>query len=84
MQRVTVDRIIDGVAVCMAGPAIKRLPLDELAPGVDEGFVLDLVDGVWTVNEELTAQNRAFIDGELHYEHEDGSPAMREDASQPW
>lgn len=84
-ERVTVDRVIDGVAVCAAGPgALKRIPVEQLPDGVDEGCVLELVDGVWTVNDELTRQQGAYVEGELHYEHEDGSPAMREDAGMPW
>ncbi len=85
MERVTIDRIIDGVAVCAAGPgALKRIPVEELPAGADEGSVLDRVDGVWTVNAELTEQQRAYVASELYYEHEDGSPAMREDAGMPW
>lgn len=85
MERVTVDRIIDGVAVCTKGVgAIKRIPVGDLPEGVDEGYVLEYVDGAYAVNEELTQQQRAYVAGELYYEHEDGSPAMREEGGLPW
>lgn len=85
MERVTVDRIINGVAVCTKGVgAIKRIPVDELPAGVDEGCVLEYVDGAYALNEELTRQQRAYVASELYYEHEDGSPAMRDGGGAPW
>ena len=73
MERVTIDRIIDGVAICLSMPA------DELPEGAGEGTVLDRVDGAYVINAELTAGQTTYMESELYYEHEDGSPAMRDD-----
>ncbi len=80
MERVTIDRIIDGVAICLAGPGmLRRIPADELPEGAGEGTVLDRVDGAYVINAELTAGQTTYMESELYYEHEDGSPAMRDD-----
>ena len=41
--------------------------------------VLDRVDGAYVINAELTAGQTTYMESELYYEHEDGSPAMRDD-----
>lgn len=58
-KELVIDRIEDGFAVCQAPDETEQtIPLSSLPEGVMEGTVLDLCDGVYTVNEEKAKAKR--------------------------
>lgn len=85
MRRMTVDRIAGEWAVCVSGQgAIRRVPVDDLPAGACEGTVLaEGDDGTLSLDEEMTARLGRYVESELYYEHEDGSPEMREGMGGP-
>ncbi len=77
-EHYTIERIIDGKAVCTTGGgAIRRIPLEQVPEGAAEGVVLTQLDGAYVVDEELTELNRRYMESEFFYEHEAADPEGR-------
>ncbi len=78
MDRYTIERILENCAVCTAGPGtVKRIPLEQLPEGAEEGVVLMESDGGYAIDEELTALNCNYMASEFFYEHEAADPEGR-------